>query len=48
MYTLLEIESIELAQPVLAQNRKAFIENWLKENKLECSEELGIKPIIHV
>ncbi|RKP36079.1 hypothetical protein BJ085DRAFT_13459, partial [Dimargaris cristalligena] len=34
-------ESIELAKPVLAQNRKQLLEKWLKEDKLECSEELG-------
>ncbi|KAJ2909365.1 Clathrin heavy chain, partial [Coemansia aciculifera] len=34
-------ESIELARPVLASNRKALLEKWLKEDKLECSEELG-------
>ena len=35
------IESIELVRPVLAQNRKHLLEKWLKEEKLECSEELG-------
>ncbi|CAB4482710.1 unnamed protein product [Rhizophagus irregularis] len=34
-------ESLELARPVLAQNRKQLLEKWLKEDKLECSEELG-------
>lgn len=34
-------ESLELARPVLLQNRKQLLEKWLKENKLECSEELG-------
>jgi len=34
-------ESIELVRPVLAQGRKELLENWLKEDKLECSEELG-------
>ncbi|KAJ1946283.1 Clathrin heavy chain, partial [Linderina macrospora] len=34
-------ESIELARPVLASNRNALLEKWLKEDKLECSEELG-------
>ena len=34
-------ESVELVKPVLAQNRKHLLEKWLKENKLECSEELG-------
>lgn len=39
-------ESIELARPVLSQNKKSLLEKWLKENKLECSEELGdiVKP----
>ncbi|KAJ1913951.1 Clathrin heavy chain [Mycoemilia scoparia] len=35
------LESIELARPVLASNRKQLLEKWLKEDKLECSEELG-------
>ncbi|KAJ7636025.1 hypothetical protein DFH06DRAFT_1219759 [Mycena polygramma] len=35
------LESLELARPVLAQNRKQLLEKWLKENKLTCSEELG-------
>ncbi|KAK4240826.1 hypothetical protein C8A03DRAFT_31102 [Achaetomium macrosporum] len=34
-------ETIELAQPVLAQNRKQLLQKWLAENKLECSEQLG-------
>lgn len=34
-------ESLELVRPVLAQNRKHLLEKWLKEDKLECSEELG-------
>ncbi|KAH8891850.1 clathrin heavy chain [Thozetella sp. PMI_491] len=34
-------ESIELAQPVLNQNRKQLLQKWLGENKLECSEQLG-------
>lgn len=39
--TLNRYESLELARPVLAQNRKNLLEKWLKEDKLECSEELG-------
>lgn len=35
------IESIELVRPVLAQSRKHLLEKWLREDKLECSEELG-------
>ena len=34
-------ESLELVRPVLAQNRKHLLEKWMKENKLDCSEELG-------
>ncbi|KAH7326337.1 clathrin heavy chain-like protein [Stachybotrys elegans] len=34
-------ETIELAQPVLAQNRKHLLEKWFKEGKLDCSEQLG-------
>ncbi|MCJ1292040.1 hypothetical protein MMC34_003590 [Xylographa carneopallida] len=34
-------ESIELVRPVMLQGRKHLLEKWLKENKLECSEELG-------
>jgi clathrin heavy chain len=29
-------ESLELARPVLAQNRKQLLEKWLKENKVRC------------
>jgi clathrin heavy chain len=39
--TLNGVESLELVRPVLLQNRKHLLEKWLKENKLECSEELG-------
>jgi len=39
--TLNRVESIELVRPVLAQNRKHLLEKWLREDKLECSEELG-------
>ena len=44
--TLNRHESLELARPVLLQNRKNLLEKWLKEEKLECSEELGdtIRP----
>ncbi|MBW0487421.1 hypothetical protein O181_027136 [Austropuccinia psidii MF-1] len=34
-------ESLELARPVLSQGRKQLLEKWLKEDKLDCSEELG-------
>jgi len=39
-----QVESIELARPVLAKGLPTgvkHIEDWLKEDKLECSEELG-------
>lgn len=39
--TLNRYETVELVKPVLAQNRKHLLEKWLKENKLECTEELG-------
>ncbi|EIE26635.1 clathrin heavy chain [Coccomyxa subellipsoidea C-169] len=34
-------ESAELAQLVLSQNKKHLLDNWLKEDKLEPSEQLG-------
>ncbi|XP_040566519.1 LOW QUALITY PROTEIN: clathrin heavy chain 1 [Lepeophtheirus salmonis] len=34
-------ESLELCRPVIQQNRKQLLEKWLKEDKLQCSEELG-------
>lgn len=39
--TLNRYESLELAKPVLVQGRKHLLEKWLKEDKIECSEELG-------
>ncbi|KAK0118946.1 hypothetical protein ONS96_012020 [Cadophora gregata f. sp. sojae] len=39
--TLNKHETLELVRPVLAQNRKHLLEKWMKENKLDCSEELG-------
>lgn len=41
------LESIELMRPVVAQQRRELVEKWLKENKLECTEELGdiVKPL---
>jgi clathrin heavy chain len=39
--SLNKYETLELVRPVLAQNRKHLLEKWLKEEKLECSEELG-------
>ena len=32
---------MELAKPVIAQGRTQFLEKWLTEDKLECSEQLG-------
>ncbi|KAL8278246.1 hypothetical protein RQP46_009419 [Phenoliferia psychrophenolica] len=40
-------ESLELARPVLLQKRQQLLEKWLKEDKLECSEELGDIVRIH-
>ena len=34
-------ETLELVRPVLMQNRKHLLEKWLKDDKLDCSEELG-------
>lgn len=34
-------ETIELCQPVLAQNRKQLIDKWFNDGKLHCSEQLG-------
>ncbi|RTG81344.1 clathrin heavy chain, partial [Schistosoma bovis] len=36
-----KFESLEVCRPVLQQKRKQLLEKWLKEDKLECSEELG-------
>ena len=35
------LESTELAKLVIAQGRTQFLEKWLTEHKLECSEQLG-------
>ena len=35
------LESTELAKLVIAQGRTQFLEKWLTEDKLECSEQLG-------
>lgn len=34
-------ESIELARPVIQQNKLGLIENWIKEKKLTMTSELG-------
>lgn len=39
--SLNKFETIELARPVLEQDRIPLLEKWLGENKLESSEELG-------
>ena len=36
-----EQESIEVAKPVLQQQRLPLMEKWLKDDKLQCSEALG-------
>ena len=45
--TLNKHETLELVRPVLAQNRKHLLEKWMKEGKLECSEELGDTVRLH-
>jgi clathrin heavy chain len=35
------LESIELVRPALQAGRQNLVERWLKEEKLECSEELA-------
>jgi hypothetical protein len=35
-------ESFELSRLVVNQNKRNLLENWLAEDKLECSEELGV------
>lgn len=39
--SLNKFESIELSKPVLVQGKKQLLEKWLKEDRLDCSEELG-------
>lgn len=41
-----QYESVELTKPLLQQDRKQLFEKYLKEDKLQCSEELGdlVKP----
>lgn len=36
-----KVESLELARTVIQQNKVNLVEGWLKDNKLEPSEELG-------
>ena len=40
-------ETLELARPVLAQNRKHLLEKWMGEGKLGCSEQLGDLVRLH-
>ena len=40
-------ETLELARPVLQQNRKHLLEKWMKEGKLGCSEQLGDLVRVH-
>jgi clathrin heavy chain len=41
------LESVELCRPVIQQQRSELIEEWLKKDKLECTEELGdiVRPL---
>ena len=43
-------ESLELSRLLVNQNEKNLLENWLAEDKLECSEELGdlVKVLLHL
>jgi hypothetical protein len=45
-------ESLELSRLVVNQNKKNLLENWLAEDKLECSEELGdlvkVRPPVNI
>ncbi|ANQ10978.1 Clathrin heavy chain [Plasmodium coatneyi] len=34
-------ESVELVKPVVLQKKKEYLEKWIKDDKLTCSEELG-------
>ena len=36
-----QIEAVELAMQLVAKNSVNIMEKWLKEDKLECSEQLG-------
>eukprot|EP00899_Mesostigma_viride_P014185 jgi/Mesvir1/22768/Mv14160-RA.1 len=40
-------ETLELSRLVVNQNKKSLLDNWLAEDKLECSEELGdlLRPV---
>ncbi|KAK5173612.1 Clathrin heavy chain [Saxophila tyrrhenica] len=40
-------ETLELARPVLQQNRKHLLEKWMGEGKLGCSEQLGDLVRLH-
>ena len=40
-------ETLELARPVLQQNRKHLLEKWMGEGKLGCSEQLGDLVRVH-
>lgn len=41
------LESVELVRPVIQSGKIQLLEKWLKEDKLECSEELGdlVRPM---
>jgi len=43
------VEAVELARPLLAKGPSGveYIQNWLKQNKLEASEELGMELLRH-
>ncbi|KAJ0021343.1 hypothetical protein Pint_32516 [Pistacia integerrima] len=47
---LTAFESLELSRLVVNQNKKNLLENWLAEDKLECTEDLGdlVKVIFRI
>lgn len=34
-------ESVELVKPVIVQKKKEYLDKWIRDDKLTCSEELG-------
>jgi len=36
-----QMESLELAKPVIQQGKQQLLQKWIGEDKLECTEELG-------
>jgi clathrin heavy chain len=40
-------ETLELVKPVLQQSKLHLLHDWLRDNRLECSEELGDAVKVH-